>query len=36
MFGILGLGDKETIVYTEKADCYEEIITNQKLYKKVK
>lgn len=36
MFGILGLGDKETIVYTEKADCYEDVITGQKLYKKVK
>lgn len=36
MFGILGLGDKETILYTNKADCYEEISKGQKLYKKVK
>jgi len=36
MFGILGLGDKETISYTDWADCYEEIITGQKQYKKVK
>lgn len=36
MFGILGLGDKETISYTDKADCYEEVIVGQKLYKKVK
>lgn len=36
MFGILGLGDKETISYTDRSDCYEEIITGQKLYKKVK
>lgn len=36
MFGILGLGDKETIVYTDKADCYEDIMVGQKLYRKVK
>lgn len=36
MFGILGLGDKETIMYTEKAACYEEISFNQKLYRKIK
>ncbi|MEH7381508.1 protein-glutamate O-methyltransferase CheR [Bacillus sp. JJ1533] len=36
MFGILGLGDKETIYYTDKQDFYEEISTKQKLYKKVK
>lgn len=36
MFGILGLGDKETICYTDKLDCYEEITIGQKLYKKVK
>ncbi|MGM0878057.1 MAG: CheR family methyltransferase [Bacillota bacterium] len=36
MFGILGLGDKETIVYTDKADCYEDIKAGQKLYRKVK
>jgi len=36
MFGILGLGDKESILYTEEADSYEEIVKNQKLYKKIK
>jgi chemotaxis protein methyltransferase CheR len=36
MFGILGLGDKETINYTEKADSYEVISKSEKLYKKVK
>ncbi len=36
MLGILGLGDKETIVYTEKAHCYEDVTVGQKLYKKVK
>lgn len=35
MFGILGLGDKETINYTGKADCYE-CIGSHKLYKKMK
>lgn len=36
MFGVLGLGDKETIGYTDMADCFEEVIVGQKLYKKVK
>jgi chemotaxis protein methyltransferase CheR len=36
MFGILGLGDKETIYYTEKADYYEAISGNQKLFRKIK
>lgn len=36
MFGVLGLGDKETISYTEKEDCYEELVCGQKLYKKIK
>jgi chemotaxis protein methyltransferase CheR len=36
MFGILGLGDKETITFTRKAEYYETIISSQKLYKKVK
>ena len=34
--GILGLGDKETISYTDQAGCFEEVCANQKLYKKVK
>ncbi|MCH6269292.1 CheR family methyltransferase [Neobacillus citreus] len=33
--GILGLGDKETINHTMKADCYETISSSQKLYKKI-
>lgn len=36
VFGVLGLGDKETISYTKKSDCYETVSTNQKLYKKIK
>ncbi|MGO4888404.1 CheR family methyltransferase [Anaerobacillus sp. MEB173] len=35
MFGILGLGDKETILYTDKSDCYEDVSRGQKLYKKI-
>jgi chemotaxis protein methyltransferase CheR len=34
MFGILGLGDKETIQSTQKANCYETISSKNKLYKK--
>ncbi|HWL27208.1 MAG TPA: protein-glutamate O-methyltransferase CheR [Ureibacillus sp.] len=36
MFGILGLGDKESIYYTDMTNCYEEISGNYKLYKKIK
>lgn len=36
MFGILGLGDKETITFSEMAENYEAISSSQKLYKKVK
>ncbi len=36
MFGVLGLGDKETITFIEKAGCYEAISKTQKLYKKIK
>jgi len=36
MFGILGLGDKESIHYTSKENTYEEICRNQKLYRKIK
>ncbi|MHC0038879.1 CheR family methyltransferase [Pseudoneobacillus sp. C159] len=36
MFGILGLGDKETISYMNKADCYETIGGKQKLYQKIR
>ena len=35
-FGILGLGDKETLYYTDIADCYEEISGKHNLYKKIK
>jgi chemotaxis protein methyltransferase CheR len=36
IFGILGLGDKETIMFTDKADSFEEISKGQKIYKKIK
>jgi chemotaxis protein methyltransferase CheR len=36
MFGILGLGDKETILYTNKANSYEAISGKQKLYRKIR
>lgn len=36
MFGILGLGDKETINFTNIEDRYEIISKSQKIYKKVK
>lgn len=35
LFGILGLGDKETITYTSKRDYYEAVSNNQKLYRKI-
>jgi chemotaxis protein methyltransferase CheR len=36
MFGILGLGKKETIRYTAVADCYEDIDTTERLYRRVR
>jgi len=36
MFGILGLGDKETINFTEMAPCYETVSSLQKMYKKIR
>ncbi|MFP7299748.1 CheR family methyltransferase [Neobacillus niacini] len=36
MFGVLGLGDKETITFTKKAGSYEPISKTHKLYKKIK
>ncbi len=36
VFGIIGLGDKESIAYTKKSDCYESVSDNQKLYRKIK
>jgi chemotaxis protein methyltransferase CheR len=36
LFGILGLGDKETVLYTKEAENYETISRNQKLYRKIK
>jgi len=36
MFGFLGLGDKETINYTNYSSCYQAIADRQKLYKKIK
>jgi chemotaxis protein methyltransferase CheR len=34
--GVIGLGDKETITYTSRADHYEPICTGQKLFKKIR
>jgi len=36
MLGVLGLGDKETLAYTKRSECYEGIVPNQKLYRKMK
>ncbi|RDU38175.1 protein-glutamate O-methyltransferase CheR [Neobacillus piezotolerans] len=36
MLGFLGLGDKETISYTEKAECFENVSHGQKLYRKIR
>ncbi|MBM7607788.1 chemotaxis protein methyltransferase CheR [Lysinibacillus composti] len=36
MFGFLGLGDKETIYYTDYANVYEDVSKKQKIYRKVK
>jgi len=36
MFGILGLGKKETIRYTAVAECYEEIDEEEKLYRRIR
>lgn len=36
MFGVLGLGDKETISNKEKLKCYEAINSKEKLFQKVK
>ncbi|WP_428911886.1 CheR family methyltransferase [Niallia sp. Krafla_26] len=36
MFGVLGLGDKETISYMEVTDCYKGISSKHKLYQKIK
>lgn len=35
MFGVLGLGDKETISYMEVTDFYKEISSKHKLYQKI-
>jgi chemotaxis protein methyltransferase CheR len=36
MFGILGLGKKETIRYTAVADCYEDIDVEERLYRRIR
>jgi chemotaxis protein methyltransferase CheR len=36
MFGILGLGDKESITYTDRVNSYESISASQKLFRKIK
>jgi chemotaxis protein methyltransferase CheR len=36
MFGVLGLGQKETIRFSPHEDAYEELDAAEKLYRKVK
>ncbi len=36
MFGVFGLGNKESLKFTPKADCYQDLNDNDKLYRKVK
>jgi len=36
MLGVLGLGDKESLAYTNRSECYESIAPGQKLYRKLK
>ena len=36
MFGILGLGKKETVRYTSAADRYEEIDAEERLYRRIR
>lgn len=36
MFGILGLGKKETVRYSAVADCYEEIDAEERLYRRIR
>jgi chemotaxis protein methyltransferase CheR len=36
MFGIIGLGDKETMSFTKLSDRFESVSENQKLYKKIR
>jgi chemotaxis protein methyltransferase CheR len=36
MFGVLVLGDRETLQFSEYADCYETLDKQQKIYRKIK
>jgi len=36
MFGVLGLGKKETVRYTSVADHYDDIDTEERLYRRVR
>ncbi|CAI6079880.1 CheR family methyltransferase [Cohnella sp. JJ-181] len=36
MLGFIGLGDKETIAYTSRSDCYAAVGPDQRLYRKIK
>jgi chemotaxis protein methyltransferase CheR len=36
MFGILGLGKKESVRFTSVSDCYEEIDADERLYRRIK
>lgn len=35
-FGFLGLGDKESLLLSDKKDCFEETDSKQKIYRKIK
>jgi chemotaxis protein methyltransferase CheR len=36
MFGILGLGKKESTRFTSVADCFEELDADERLYRRIK
>ncbi|HEY4642380.1 MAG TPA: protein-glutamate O-methyltransferase CheR [Thermoanaerobaculia bacterium] len=36
MFGILGLGKKESVRFTSVSDCYEELDADERLYRRIK
>ena len=35
-FGFLGLGDKESLLFASRKDCFEEIDWKQKIYMKIR
>ena len=36
LFGIIGLGDKESLAFTKYADRFEEVVPGQRLYRKIR